>query len=56
MAALSAGAIASGISGKGPSVVALTKGDPEKIVSAWKEFSGRIIKCGINNNKATIAE
>jgi shikimate kinase len=56
MAALGAGAIASGISGKGPSVIALTKGDPEKIVSAWKEFPGRIIKCGINNTKAAIIE
>jgi shikimate kinase len=56
MAALGAGAIASGISGKGPSVIALTKGDPEKIVSSWKEFSGRIIKCGINNTKAAIIE
>ena len=56
IAALGAGALASGISGKGPSVVALTKGDPEKIVSAWKEFSGRAIKCGINNKKAGITE
>jgi shikimate kinase len=56
MAALSAGAIASGISGKGPSVVALARDGPEKIVSAWKEFPGKIITCRINNNKATITE
>jgi shikimate kinase len=56
MAALGAGAIASGISGKGPSVIALARGDPERIICAWKEFSGRIIKCRINNNKAAIIE
>ncbi|MFZ2456530.1 MAG: shikimate kinase [Candidatus Altiarchaeia archaeon] len=56
LAALSAGALASGISGKGPSVVALTKDDPEKIISAWEEFSGRAITCRINNTKAAILE
>lgn len=56
LAALGAGAHACGISGKGPSVVALTKGDPEKIACAWKEFPGKIIECCINNKKAIIIE
>ncbi len=56
LAALEAGAVAAGISGKGPAVAALTKDDPGKIISAWKKFPGRIIRADINNNKAIILE
>lgn len=56
LAALEAGAVSAGISGKGPAVVALTKDDTDRIVSAWKKFPGNIILAGINNNKARILE
>jgi shikimate kinase len=56
MAALEAGALAAGISGKGPAVAALTKGDPERIASAWSQFPGSVICCGINNSRAAIIE
>ena len=54
LAALEAGAVAAGISGKGAAVVALTKEDPKKIISAWKKFPGSIIQADINNKKAMI--
>jgi shikimate kinase len=54
LAALEAGAIAAGLSGKGPSVVALTKKEPEKIKEAWSAFEGRIIEANINNRKAEV--
>jgi len=55
MAALEAGALAAGLSGKGPSVAALTR-DPDKVVSAWSGLGGRVLCCGINNKKAFITE
>lgn len=55
MAALGAGALAAGISGKGPSVAALSK-DPDAVVSAWSQFPGKVICCGINNKRASILE
>lgn len=56
LAALEAGAVAAGISGKGPAVVALTKEDPKRIISAWRKFPGSIIQADINNKKAKIVE
>ena len=53
VAALGAGALSCGLSGKGPSVVALTK-DAQSIVSAWKGFSGKIIRTRVNNEKAEV--
>ncbi|RLI85918.1 MAG: shikimate kinase [Candidatus Altiarchaeales archaeon] len=56
LAALGAGAISAGLSGTGPSVVALTKNNSEKIVEAWSEFDGKIIEAKVNNKKAEILE
>ncbi|MBN2250812.1 MAG: shikimate kinase [Candidatus Altiarchaeota archaeon] len=52
IAALEAGAVAAGLSGKGPAVVALTRNDPGSITEAWKEYGGKVIETGINNRKA----
>ncbi len=54
LSAISAGAIAAGLSGKGPAVVALTREDSGRIKDAWKEFKGDIIETTINNEKARI--
>jgi len=54
LAALEAGAIAAGLSGKGPAVVALTEKDPERIKEAWGAFEGRVIEASINNRKAEV--
>jgi len=51
--ALSAGAIASGLSGKGPAVAAVVP--PSKVDSvkeAWKNYPGKLILAGINRRKA----
>ncbi|MEX0569368.1 MAG: shikimate kinase, partial [Candidatus Njordarchaeota archaeon] len=56
LVALGAGAISAGLSGTGPSVVALTKNNSEKIVEAWSEFDGKIIEAKVNNKKAEILE
>ncbi|ODS42810.1 MAG: shikimate kinase [Candidatus Altiarchaeales archaeon IMC4] len=52
--AIDAGALAAGLSGTGPAVVAVTKGNIEKIESAWKEFGGQLIETRVNNEKAGI--
>ena len=54
LAALEAGAVAAGLSGKGPAVIALTRSDPEKIVDVWQAFEGKIIQAEINNRKARV--
>jgi len=52
--ALRAGAIASGLSGTGPAVVALSRNGTGKIKKAWKEFDGNIIETKINNERARV--
>jgi shikimate kinase len=52
--AMRAGAIAAGMSGKGPAVVAITKGDAKKIAEAWSGFGGRVIETKVSNEKARI--
>ncbi|MFH0748349.1 MAG: shikimate kinase [Candidatus Bathyarchaeota archaeon] len=55
ISALEAGALASGLSGKGPATVAITKTDvASKIVDSWRVYSGDIIKAGINKEKSKI--
>ncbi|VVB54311.1 Shikimate kinase [uncultured archaeon] len=51
--ALDAGAIAAGISGKGPSTVAISR-KPEDVVAAWSKLPGKIIVTKLNNKKAEI--
>lgn len=51
--ALEAGAIASGLSGKGPATVAIVPdGGVDRIVDAWHSYGGRVIKAKINREKA----
>lgn len=52
--AIKAGALAAGLSGKGPAVVALTRGDAKKIKKAWNQFEGKIIETKTNNLQAHI--
>lgn len=55
MAAIERGALAAGISGNGPSVVAVAYEDEvEEIQSALSAFDGRIIASKINNQKASV--
>jgi shikimate kinase len=53
--ALECGAVASGLSGTGPSTVAVTTPDEaECIFDAWRIRDGEVIRAGLNHEKATI--
>jgi shikimate kinase len=55
VAALEAGALAAGLSGKGPAVVAVVQNDKaQDIVHAWHQYEGRIVKTGVNKEKAKV--
>jgi len=52
--ALSAGALAAGLTGKGPAVVAITpERKAENVRSAWRHLKGRILETEFNFQKAT---
>ncbi len=51
--ALNAGAIAAGLSGKGPAVAAIVPNSKVKtVLSAWTSFSGKVIQTSLNYEKA----
>jgi shikimate kinase len=53
--ALEAGAIASGLSGKGPATVAIAyEGQIDKILDAWHTYDGEVIQGKVNHDKARI--
>jgi shikimate kinase len=52
--ALEADAIAAGLSGTGPAVVALTRDDGKAVKKAWSGLEGRIIETKTNNLKAKV--
>lgn len=53
MAALNAGAVAAGLTGKGPAVVAIVReSDRDSVRAAWRGLGGRIIENSINFQKA----
>ncbi len=52
--ALEAGALCAGLSGTGPSVVALTREDPKAIKDAWNDFEGSVLLAKTNNNQAKL--
>jgi len=53
--ALDSGAIAAGLCGKGPSFTAIVEEESaEKVIKAWKNKKGKIIKGKINNKKAQV--
>lgn len=55
--ALENGAIAAGLSGKGPAVAALVPDESiDDVLDAWGEFEGEVIKARINREKAKILE
>ena len=54
--ALDAGALACGLSGTGPAVVALSRDKGEKIVDAWSHLEGKTIWAKTNNEKALIID
>jgi len=52
-AALNAGAVAAGLTGKGPAVVAITReSDRENVRAVWRRLGGRVIETSINFQKA----
>lgn len=52
--AMKAGAVAAGLSGKGPAVVAIMKGDPDRVLNAWQGLGGSVAETRVNNEKARI--
>ncbi|MBD3388125.1 MAG: shikimate kinase [Candidatus Altiarchaeales archaeon] len=52
--ALEAGAIACGLSGTGPSVVALSRDNGKAVKDAWESLEGEIFETSINNEKARV--
>jgi shikimate kinase len=53
--ALEAGAVASGLSGKGPAVVAVAHGkNVNRVVRAWTAYDGEILRGRVNRDKARI--
>ncbi len=52
--ALDAGAVAAGLSGKGPAIAAIVPDQKvEHVISAWKYYPGRIIETAVNLKEAT---
>ncbi len=55
IAALDAGALGAGLSGKGPAIVAAAEEtDVPRVKEALAKFEGRVLEMGINKNKARI--
>ena len=55
--ALNAGALAAGLSGKGPAVVAVVKGDGvDTVLAVWKTYKSKVLKAKINRKKAYVVE
>ena len=53
--ALKVGAVAAGLSGKGPAVAAvIQKGKSGQIRDSWKKYGGNVIETKINREKAHI--
>ena len=57
LAALNAGALGAGLTGKGPAVVAITEEDQvDNVKKAWEDYPGRVLVCFPNQKKAMIEE
>ncbi len=55
--ALECGAVAAGLSGKGPAIVAVTKtSNVDNILDVWKSYEGKILTANINRKKAYIVK
>ncbi len=53
--ALDAGALASGLSGKGPATVAVVRsGGADRVVDAWQSLGGDVIRARVNREKASV--
>ena len=53
--ALRCGAVAAGITGKGPATVAVASTEKTAaIINAWKKFTGQIVKTAVNRKKAQV--
>ena len=53
--ALMAGALAAGLSGKGPAVAAIVeRGRADSVREAWQTREGEIIQAGVNHEKAKV--
>ncbi|RLG92136.1 MAG: shikimate kinase [Candidatus Hecatellales archaeon] len=55
--ALKAGAVAAGLSGKGPAIVAVVeKEKKDKVLDVWKPFKGEVLETNLNNKKSFVVE
>jgi len=55
LAALNAGALGAGLTGKGPAVAAITEEDQvDNVKKAWEDYPGRVLVCLPNQKKAMI--
>jgi len=53
--AIAAGALASGLSGKGPATAAVVSEDIEgRVVDAWRGYGGRVIRAKVNRERARV--
>lgn len=53
--ALSYGAVASGLSGKGPAIAAVVRSNNvDSVKKAWSKYPGKLIQAGINRKKAHV--
>jgi shikimate kinase len=57
LAALEAGALGAGLSGKGPAVAAIIEESKvDNVTKAWEEFTGTVLVCSPNKKRAMIEE
>jgi shikimate kinase len=55
--ALGAGALAAGLSGKGPAIAAIVPDSRvPRVLSAWNRLSGKVIQTSLNFQKARVLE
>jgi len=56
MAALNAGAVAAGLTGKGPAVAAIVpESKKDNVRAAWRRFTGQVVETSFNFRKATVS-
>ncbi len=57
LAALEAGALGAGLSGKGPAIAAIAQEDKvDNVKKAWEKYPGQVLLCSPNSKKAMIEE
>jgi shikimate kinase len=55
LSALTAGALAAGLSGKGPAVTAVVQSEKvDSVKDAWQAYEGDILQAHVNHEKAKV--